>query len=143
MKPNLSRLFPLMLLTGILAAGCGPAVVDRAPETETGTGAETETGTTRSEPINTPAVLELSSQARQALAGKRHEEAAQLLERAIRIEPQNGAIWHELARVRFEQGNYEQARQLANRSNALIAGDSTLKARNDELIRKAREAESY
>ncbi|HSH42261.1 MAG TPA: tetratricopeptide repeat protein [Arenicellales bacterium] len=141
MKPNLPRLVPLMLATGILAAGCGPAVVDRAPDVETGP--EPEATTTRSEPINTPAVLELSSQARRALADKRHDEAAQLLERAIRIEPQNGAIWHELARVRFQQGDYEQARQLAGRSNALLAGDSTLKARNDELIRKAREAESY
>ena len=63
--------------------------------------------------------------------------------RAIRIEPQNGALWHELARVRFQQGSYEQAMQLANRSNALLAADSTLRARNDELINAAREARSY
>lgn len=137
MTPPLTRNIIALVLAALVASGCGPAIRDGAPDGEP---APTQT---RTEPMNSPAVVELATQARQALRDSRHDTAVQLLERAIRIEPQNGELWHELARVRFQQGNYEQARQLANRSNALIAGDSTLKARNDTLIEKARNAESY
>lgn len=123
----------LALAAGL--AACGPAIRDRS--------LEPEATPTRTAPMNSPAVVELSTRAREALEENRPDTAAQLLERAIRIEPQNGALWHELARVRFQQGNFEQARQLATRSNALLAGDSTLKARNDELIDAARDAQSF
>ena len=134
MTRQLIRIVLALALAAGLAA-CGPAIRDRAPEPEA--------TPTRTGPMNSPAVVELSTRAREALAEDRPDAAVQLLERAIRIEPQNGALWHELARVRFRQGNYEQARQLATRSNALLAGDSTLRTRNDELIEAARDAQSY
>lgn len=135
MKPKAQRVFLVLALTAGLAAGCAAPIPDRRPDTETAPAPR--------ETKSSPAVVELSTRARQALADSRHDAAAQLLERAIRIEPQNGALWHELARVHFQQGNYDQARQLATRSNALLAGDSTLKAKNDELIDAARDAETY
>lgn len=139
MTLQLKRRLLAVTLAAALAAGCGPAIVDRpTPEDE-----EQGTEPPRSQPMNSPAVVELSSQAQQALDADRHDAAVQLLERAIRIEPRNGALWHQLARVRFQQGSYEQAMQLANRSNALLADDSTLRTRNDELIDAAREARSY
>lgn len=131
------RLLLVVALAAGVTAGCGPAIVDQTPEPEP------ETAPAHTEPRNSPAVVELSTQARQALDNSRHDAAAQLLERAIRIEPRNGELWHQLARVRFQQGNYEQARQLATRSNALLSGESGLKARNDELIEAARDALSY
>jgi tetratricopeptide (TPR) repeat protein len=143
MKARLLRLFFILSLVLGMAAGCAVPLTDReadveaipvpapAPESE-GAGA-----------MNSPAVVELSSRARTELNNSRHDTASQLLERAIRIEPQNGVLWHELARVRYEQGQYEQARELAARSNALLTSDSRLKARNDALIEAAREALSY
>lgn len=139
MTLQLKRRLLAVTLAAALAAGCGPAIVDRPAVEEE----EPDTKPPQSQPMNSPAVVELSSQAQQALDADRHDAAVQLLERAIRIEPQNGALWHQLARVRFQQGSYEQAMQLANRSNALLADDSTLRARNDELIDAAREARSY
>lgn len=133
-----------------MAAGCaGPALgpaIERGPadaEPADAEPADAEPTSTRPAPLDSPAVVELSSRAREALNDSRHDDAVQLLERAIRIEPQNGTLWHQLARVRFEQGDYEQARQLATRSNALLSRDSTLKANNDELIKAARDAQSY
>ena len=40
------------------------------------------------------------------------------LERALRIEPRNPSLWHELAGVRLLEGHYEQADSLAQRSNS-------------------------
>lgn len=137
MSQPLHRLFFIATLAAGLAAGCGPAIIDRTPEPPP------DTTPAPTEPMNSPAVVELSTQARQALNDSRHDAAVQLLERAIRIEPQNGELWHQLARVRFQQGSYEQARQLATRSNALLSSDSSLQARNDELIEAARDALSY
>lgn len=143
------------LLAGSLAAGCTVPLrdqkpVDRPPEPTSPAPdpgrtapASTRPASTRPAAPESPAVVELSARAREALDDSRPDDALQLLERAIRIEPQNGALWNQLARVRFEQGNYEQARQLAIRSNALLTGNSRLKASNDELIEAAREAESF
>lgn len=146
----MTRIHLAWLLAGLLAAGCaGPALgpaFERGPadaepaEAEVG---DTRPASTRPAPLDSPAVVELSSRAREAMNASRHDEAVQLLERAIRIEPQNGGLWHQLARVRYRQGNYEQARQLATRSNALLSGDSTLKTSNDELIKAARDAQTY
>lgn len=139
------RAIPVWLAAGILTVGCAVPLGDQAPvETDPeSTRPEPEPTSTRRAPLNSPAVVELSTQARAALDDSRPDDAVQLLERAIRIEPQNGALWHELARAHFQRGNYEQARQLATRSNALLSGSSTLKSRNDELIDAARDAESY
>lgn len=146
----MNRAFPVWFIAGLLTAGCAAPVRDQAPaDAESAStrpapaSIEPAPASTRPAPLNSPAVVELSTQAREALADSRHDDAVQLLERAIRIEPRNGALWHELARVRFQQGHYEQARQLATRSNALLTGSSTLKTRNDELIDSARDAESY
>lgn len=64
--------------------------------------------------------------------------AAAQLERALRIEPTNPHIWHALARVRFNQGRYGQAANLAAKSNALARGDQLLRAQNQQIIDMAR-----
>lgn len=93
--------------------------------------------------LNSPAVQELSRSAGQAMEVQRFDQAARLLERAIAIEPRNPALWHKLARVRFEQGNLSQAGQLAARSNALLDSGSALKVGNDRLIEAARQAGAF
>ncbi len=76
--------------------------------------------------------------ARNDVAAGRLANAAASLERALRIEPRNPRLWHELARVRLLQGDRVQAETLAARSNTYAAGDAELRAANQRLIEDAR-----
>lgn len=87
---------------------------------------------------DTGAVVAFVDSAHSALAAGRPDDAAAALERALRIEPRNAALWHELARVRMSQGQYEQAGSLATRSNTLAGANKPLRARNWRLIAEVR-----
>jgi Tfp pilus assembly protein PilF len=78
--------------------------------------------------------------ARADVAGGRLANAAATLERALRIEPRNARLWHDLARVRFQQRDYAQAESLAARSSTLAGGDADLRSANQKLIEDARAA---
>jgi cytochrome c-type biogenesis protein CcmH/NrfG len=83
-------------------------------------------------------VLALLDKAHDQAAAGQPEAAAANLERALRIEPRNPALWQELARVRLDQGQYRQAENLAAKANALSGGDRYLQAENWRLIGEAR-----
>lgn len=85
------------------------------------------------------AVVGWTQSARELRGRKQFDEAAARLERALRAEPGNAYLWHELALVHMEQGNLDQAIQFAYKSNAL-AGDDRLKTRNRRLVDRARTA---
>lgn len=84
------------------------------------------------------AVVALLENARQDTAAGKLDSAAATLERALRIEPRNASLWHQLARVRLNQGQSGQAIQLANKSTALAVDDNALRAANWRLIGQAR-----
>lgn len=84
------------------------------------------------------AVASLVAAANQMYAAGQYAKAASALERALRISPRDGALWHELARVRLAEGDLAQAAELAARSDALAAGDADLNWRNGEILRAAR-----
>jgi len=86
------------------------------------------------------AVAGLMDSARAETASGNLAGAAASLERALRIEPRNPRLWHELARVRLKQGQYAQAESVAARSNSWAADDRALRAENWRLIAQAREA---
>ncbi|BCR05901.1 hypothetical protein DESUT3_29700 [Desulfuromonas versatilis] len=86
---------------------------------------------------NTAVVALLQKSQGQASAGQ-WDAAGASLERALRIEPRNPALWQELARVRLGQGDYRQAENLAAKSNALAGGDRRLRAENWRIIGEAR-----
>src|SRR6266545_2980580 len=88
----------------------------------------------------TIAIASLLDGARADTAAGRLANAAASLERALRIEPRNPRLWHELARVRMSQGDYAQAENLAARSNTWVGNDSELRAANVRLITQARTA---
>jgi hypothetical protein len=88
----------------------------------------------------TTAVASLMESARAETAAGRLANAAASLERALRIEPRNARLWHELAQVRLRQRDYAQAQSLATRSNTLAGNDSALRAANERLIEEARGA---
>ena len=86
------------------------------------------------------AVAGLMDTARADAAAGRLANAAATLERALRIEPRNPRLWHELARVRLKQGQYAQAESVAARSNSWAGSDNALRAENWRLIAEARTA---
>lgn len=87
-----------------------------------------------------PAVLALLDRADQQYAARDMDAAAGSLERALRIEPRNPRLWHRLATVRLDQGQLDQAIQLAAKSNSLAGYDRGLQMRNWRLIASARYA---
>lgn len=89
-------------------------------------------------PSQNTAVLALLDQAQMQGAAGQLEAAGASLERALRIEPRNPVLWHELAQVRLDQGQYRQAENLAAKSNALAGADKRLRSENWRIIGEAR-----
>jgi tetratricopeptide (TPR) repeat protein len=87
-----------------------------------------------------PAVLALLQTAEQDLGAGRPNEAAILLERALRIEPRDATAWHYLGMARLEQGKFAQAEAMAAKSHSLAVDDRSLRARNASLMAAAQHA---
>ena len=88
--------------------------------------------------IANPAVKDLWDQEEVARAAGDYETAALLLERALRIEPNDAVMWSRLAEVNLSQGNSQQAENLAAKSNAMTVDNATLNYRNWLIIARAR-----
>lgn len=88
----------------------------------------------------TSVVQRLMSSAQQSRDEGEWEAAANSLERALRIEPRNAVLWGQLADVRFRQANWQQAIQLAAKSNALADNNINLLRQNWVLMANAYDA---
>ncbi len=119
-----------LFLLVLLLAGC--AAPPQAPEPQP---APEPAPAQRQETI---AVAGLMDSARADVAAGRLANAAASLERALRIEPRNPRLWHELAQVRLRQGQFAQAASLAQRSNSWVGSDAALREANERLIEQAR-----
>jgi tetratricopeptide (TPR) repeat protein len=86
------------------------------------------------------AVLALLDSAGEQARTGRWDASAATLERALRIEPENPVIWHNLAGVRLQQGRADQAEGFAAKSNTLAGLDRELQVRNWRIIADARRA---
>ncbi len=87
------------------------------------------------------AVIALLDRARTDSAAGQRETAEASLERALRIEPRNPWLWHELAQLRLAQGQYAQAITLARKSNSFAGGKHRVQAENWQVIGLARVAQ--
>ena len=123
-----------LFLLGVVLAGCA---TPPAPEPAPTEAPAPPPPLTARESI---AVAGLMESARAETAAGNLASAAASLERALRIEPRNPRLWHELARVRLKQGQYAQAESVAARSNSWAGEDRTLRAENWRLIAQSREA---
>lgn len=85
-----------------------------------------------------PAVVDLLNKARAATQHGQLQRAEVLLERTVRIEPRNPSLWNYLAKLRLHQGRFQEATNLAAKSNTLAAGNNKLKADNWRIIAHAR-----
>lgn len=138
----LTRLAAL-LLPALLVAGCAtqaPAPVDERIATEqVRAPAAAETAGLQVFALRNPAVAELSEAATQAEQGGDLSRAATLLERAIRIEPRDPALLQQMAEVRLDQGQWDQAESHARRSFDVGPRVGELCQRNWRTIAVARE----
>jgi Flp pilus assembly protein TadD len=120
----------------LLLAGCATA-----PEpTPTSVPAPVEQAPAPQGTRENVAVAGLLESARADAAAGRLVTAAASLERALRIEPRNPRLWHELARVRLQQGEFAQAESTAARSNSWAGNDGVLRSENQRIIDQARAA---
>lgn len=87
------------------------------------------------------AVIALLDRARLDTGAGQREAAGASLERALRIEPRNGWLWHELAQLRLAQGQYVQAISIAKKSISFAGRDRRLQALNWRIIGNARVAQ--
>lgn len=110
-------LLALTLLLAACATPQAPAPVDervaaeqvRAPSAAEAAGLQVFA-------LRNPAVVELSNAALQAEQVGDLSRAATLLERAIRIEPRDPDLLQQMAEVRLDQGQWDQAESHARRS---------------------------
>ena len=69
--------------------------------------------------------------ARAPLAGRHgglRRATARGLERALRLAPQDARVYFSLAQIRYQQGQKNQAKSLAQKARALVVDDSALLA---------------
>lgn len=84
------------------------------------------------------AIVALVEAARADSDGGNFTKAAAALERALRIEPRNPRLWHELGQLKLKEGDYTQATNMAARSNTWVGTDKMLRAANWRLIGEAK-----
>jgi Flp pilus assembly protein TadD len=123
----------------LLLAGCATGYQTPAPVEAPG-GAPAPQAPVVIARQESPAVAGLLESARSDAAAGRLGSAAATLERALRIEPRNPRLWHELAKVRLRQADYGQAESLAARSNTYAGTDAELRTANQKIIADARSA---
>ena len=87
-----------------------------------------------------PAVSTLLRTAEQEQQAGHLDDAGATLERALNIEPRNALVWHRLATLRLQQRRWDDAEQMALKSNALSGADSALQAHNWNIIARVRNA---
>ncbi|MEM1411350.1 MAG: tetratricopeptide repeat protein [Pseudomonadota bacterium] len=139
---RLLRLWPalLVLVLGACATQQAPAPVEereieervRAPAREDSAGVQVY-------PLKNPAVAELTDQADRAEAAGNLDQAALLLERAMRIQPRDPELLQHMAEVQLQRGQYEQALSFATRSHDVGPRVGELCARNWRTMSVAQE----
>ncbi|WP_293370832.1 hypothetical protein [Nevskia sp.] len=83
-------------------------------------------------------VLALARQAREARAAGLNDAALGHWQRALRIEPKNAFVWHEIASIHLALKHAGQAESAARKSTSLSRGNLWLEAQNWRLIASAR-----
>jgi Flp pilus assembly protein TadD len=92
-----------------------------------------------STPRSGSAVVALLDNAGQQTRSGNLDAAGAALERALRLEPRNPEVWSRLAGIRLQQSQFDQAINLASKSNTLAGNNPTLVARNNRIIAQAKQ----
>lgn len=129
MRNGTARLLGLLGMVCWLAA-CAP--LDSRPAGDTGVVAGDPAAAN-------PAVTGLLGRAQEQLDAGQVDAAAATVERALRIAPENVAVYQALARIRLEQNDTWQAESLALKANSLAVGRPAEQAENWRIIALARQ----
>ena len=79
----------------------------------------------------------LVRQSEQASDAGRYGEARALLERALRIEPNNPRVWLAFSELELKSGSPAQARAMAQKALSLAGRDAALESSAQRLLRDA------
>ncbi|MEQ8207057.1 MAG: hypothetical protein RIA65_12830 [Woeseia sp.] len=89
------------------------------------------------ERVMNPASVSLLEQSRQQQRSGNLAQAGSTLERAVRIDPSEPAVWLALAQLRYEESNWNQTEQLARKAYSLAADGSAERRAAQSLIADA------
>lgn len=134
------RLAAVLLL--LLTAGCATGGTDARPgdgEAGTETADSAQARAAEEAAARRAASDRLVARGRSLLEEGRDEEAAGVLERAVRRDPSNGHAFLALARARIRLGQEEAAVGLLERAAALLRADHPRAARQADSLRAALE----
>ena len=134
----------LIFLVALLTLGActsqAPAPVeDREVDRRVRTPARQDSAGVQVFPLQNPAVVELTENASAAEDQGDFDQAAVLLERALRIQPRDPEILQHMAEVQLQKRDYEQALGFAVRSYDIGPRVGEICARNWRTIAVARE----
>lgn len=87
--------------------------------------------------INMKILIHIIKQAEDQIDSKEPQAAFATLERGLGIDAQDPVLWHLMAKVQLIQGNFEQAEQLAKKSNLLAGHNLALEKKNGQIIDKS------
>lgn len=104
------------------------------------TGSETNAKPARPAPANDPATLALLGESDRSVAAGRMEEAVVLVERALRLRPQDAVLWLRLAELHLARAEPAEAERLARRGIALAGNTPTVARYGWLLVADARTA---
>jgi tetratricopeptide (TPR) repeat protein len=120
LRRNNAVLLLLAVLLSVLLPACsttGPAPVEeREIETRVRAPAREESAGVQVFPLQNPAVVQLTEDAREAEHAGQYDQASVLLERALRIQPRDPQILQQMAEVKLQEDDYQQALNFAVRS---------------------------
>lgn len=86
-----------------------------------------------------PVVSRLMAAAQSSRQARNWDSASDSIERALRIEPRNAALWSALAEVKYDQGDDRSTLQLAAKSNTLSGQNHQLRRKNWLLMANSQE----
>ena len=128
----------LAFLLGACASGIPAPVEEREVETRVRTPARQDSAGVQVRPLQNEAVVQLTDEARRAEHAGDYEQAAVLIERALRIQPRDPELMQHMAEIQLSKGEYEQALNFAVRSYDIGPRVGEICARNWRTISVAK-----
>jgi tetratricopeptide (TPR) repeat protein len=128
-----------VLLLAACASGAPAPVEEREIDARVRKPASQDSAGVQVFPLQNPAVVQLTDEARRAEHAGDLDQAAVLLERALRIQPRDPQIMQQMAEVQLQKKDYEQALNFAVRSYDIGPRVGEICARNWRTIGVARE----
>ena len=133
------RLVAILLLSMLLSACAGSSKPAQSSpgnglQTEVRDAASRESAGIQVQPLQNPAVRQLLASAQASESAGQLEQASQMLERALRIEPRDPEVLQRLAEIRLQQQDWQQAINFATRSYDVGSQVGEMCARNWHTI---------